>query len=648
MRIQIPSVLIGGMAATLAAAAAPHSASASATSEGSVRNADVSRSAAIASHPSAPSQSIVITDPGPRYLGDPPVPRPGATPCVVTLFSNVLLDVDNTWRQAYDYVPPSGCSGPWLKVVLETDYAFDPDVAFGSGAAGALWLDGSLLQFGGTPNSDETPGHFERDITDYATLLRRAGSGHVVLDAAFAMPFITDDLFVRATARVLIYPASNTSAAPRTPDAVFPLIRMSRDDQTILLQSGQNTLATTFTLPRNIERAYLDVLVFGSNGLFGTDGDTIWWSCTPAGISLPLLQPRSPYQGDVGVCARGAFREGEISIDGRPAGVVPIAPWLTHLGMNAFALAPEPAHNQNLVPYRVDLTPFAGVLSDGAPHTVAITVVGGGATGDDVAFQAAGSLLAYRDAGSAQVSGGVTSNTLAGQPPIPQVTSTLQNTGTNTVGTVTTTLRREFVIEGFVDTSRGRIRNRVAETVAFANTQRLNNHSSGNQYRYLQAVQLDSTVRRSSSSWAGTTRVRNDNQQFGFPLGAFYRDQDIVLSGQPIHQTTSDMRQGIHQTGSHGRLGTAGYTDRTDVEFDSVADRSVDDSGQVVDQSADGLRRWNFVDSRGSCYSTYMTVSISHALQYSAGADCPGSRNAVHWFAHTDGSPASLGWLETH
>ena len=81
------------------------------------------------------------------------------------------------------------------------------------------------------------------------------------------------------------------------------------------------------------------------------------------------------------------------------------------------------------------------------------------------------------------------------------------------------------------------------------------------------------------------------------------------------------MRQGIHQTGSHGRLGTAGYTDRTDVEFDSVAEQSVDDSGQVVDQSADGLRRWNFVDQpRQLLLDLHDGLRSSHALQYSARA----------------------------
>jgi hypothetical protein len=253
----------------------------------------------------------------------------------------------------------------------------------------------------------------------------------------------------------------------------------------------------------------------------------------------------------------------------------------------------------------------------------------------------------YRDAGRAQVTGGITQNTLQGQAPVPQVANTLVDSSSKVEGDVVTTLQRQFVIEGFVDTSRGRIRNRVAETVAFADTQHFSNYSNVNQYRYLQDVQLATKVHRTSSSWSGSTRVRYDIEQFSFPLSAFYRDQDIVPNGQRIHQTTSNLRQGLHLTGRHDRLGTAGYMDRTDVAFETATDRSVDDSGQVVEQSGDGLRRWVFTDDRGSCYSTDLATS-SFGLTYRSGDECPGGRNAVRWFAHTDGSPESLGWLEAH
>ena len=81
-----------------------------------------------------------------------------------------------------------------------------------------------------------------------------------------------------------------------------------------------------------------------------------------AGVDLPNLLP--PRDGDFqmfGNCNNGTFREAEISIDGEPAGVAPIAPWITRVDMrlyDRFYLSPEPVHSINLMPYRVDLTPL--------------------------------------------------------------------------------------------------------------------------------------------------------------------------------------------------------------------------------------------------------------------------------------------------
>ena len=61
---------------------------------------------------------------------------------------------------------------------------------------------------------------------------------------------------------------------------------------------------------------------------------------------------------------------------------------------------------------------------------------------------------------------------------------------------------------------------------------------------------------------------------------------------------------------------------------------------------AQGARTWNYSDNRGSCYSGAMTSSSSVIPAFQAGAGCPGERNAVRWFAHPDGSPESVGWME--
>src|SRR6185437_119902 len=120
------------------------------------------------------------------------------------------------------------------------------------------------------------------------------------------------------------------------------------------------------------------------------------------------------------------------------------------------------AQTMNFMPYRVDLSPFAGVLSDGAQHTVALSVAGANN------YFSTATLLVYQDPHKKQVSGQVTRNTLVGQAPVPTIASTLDGTGT---GDITTNLSRHFVIEGYVDTSHGRVQNSVDQTVSFADTQ---------------------------------------------------------------------------------------------------------------------------------------------------------------------------------
>jgi hypothetical protein len=52
----------------------------------------------------------------------------------------------------------------------------------------------------------------------------------------------------------------------------------------------------------------------------------------------------------------------------------------------------------NFQPYRVNLTPFAAMLDDGQPHTVALSVYNA-----DSYFSATASLLLYQDPSSTQL-----------------------------------------------------------------------------------------------------------------------------------------------------------------------------------------------------------------------------------------------------
>ena len=117
----------------------------------------------------------------------------------------------------------------------------------------------------------------------------------------------------------------------------------------------------------------------------GQQGDEFWYTCAPNDVA-----------GELDNCGNSSFREAEVTIDGTPAGVAPIYPWIFTGGIDPFLWRPIPGvHTLNFEPYRVDLTPFAGVLSNGQQHTVAVSVYNA-----NEYFSATANLLLYQDAGS--------------------------------------------------------------------------------------------------------------------------------------------------------------------------------------------------------------------------------------------------------
>ena len=107
-----------------------------------------------------------------------------------------------------------------------------------------------------------------------------------------------------------------------------------------------------------IEAAYLDVYSQGQSS------DEFWYTCVPTGVASILES-----------CTGTAFRETEVAIDGQLAGVAPVFPWIFTGGIDPFLWFPIPGvQTLNFTPYRVNLTPFAGLLSDGKQHTVSVGV----------------------------------------------------------------------------------------------------------------------------------------------------------------------------------------------------------------------------------------------------------------------------------
>src|SRR5215831_9436878 len=274
----------------------------------------------VLSQQSSPSQELVIGSANTAFA-DPPVPRPNTVPCVVELFNNIAFN--NFSPKFFTFQPPVGCSGPWAKVVLTADFSVQAGRQFDRTAE--IWIGGVNVYFGTTAEPSKTVArswHVERDLTDYTALFSTAQNGRVDLGNLVNSTF-NSTLF--GTAQLQFYPlAHNNNGAPTTADLVLPLAS-DPTGGTTFLNTTTSSLSRTFTLPMNVERAFLDVVAQSQAG------DEFWYTCVPNDVANELQS-----------CGGTGFRESQVSIDGQPAGVAPVYPWIYTGGIDPFLWRPIP------------------------------------------------------------------------------------------------------------------------------------------------------------------------------------------------------------------------------------------------------------------------------------------------------------------
>ena len=469
-----------------------------------------------------------------EVTADPLVPRPAVQPCKVSLFTNYQFAFFSDTTQTYQFTPPANCVGPWKKVVFEADFSENGGVQFDRTAS--LYLANTNLYFGTTPEPLATltnTWHIERDVTDYSALFAMPRQGAMVLqncttDCPYPYNTFLNGVFT-VSADLEFYPADQSSSKS-VPDQILPLVQSNGSGGVNLpafLFTPSDQVSTTFTLPTNIERVYLDVVSQSQST------DEQWYACFPndvAGI------------GAYG-CGNTDFRETEVTIDGKPAGIAPVSPWV-YTGFLPDQWVPMPgAQTLDFVPYRVNLTPFAAMLNNGSPHTVALSVFN-----DDSYFSEAASLLLYLDKGSAQVTGGLTKNTLTA--PSPVVSEHLKGTSTVT-GTVDVTQNRQFEIAGYVNTSHGKVATQISEQQKFFSTQTIDvdavNFTFIDQNTNMQNSVSTTTVVNGS----GAAVVTKDD--FSFPITV-----DLVLPASNsefgLTVVTSQNYQADHRVSAGGNL----------------------------------------------------------------------------------------------
>ncbi len=546
-------------------------------------------SSGFAQNYSAPSSPVIGS--ANTVTANAPVPRPDTTPCVVQLFSNV--DFADFNPKFFSYTPPAGCPGPWAAVVINADWSIDAGRQFDRTAE--IWIGGANVYFGTTAEPSRTVArswHVESDLTDYSPLFTAAQDGRIDLGN------LVNDTYtsvIHGSAYIQFYPAGHAQA-PRTADIVLPLSASSTGG-TVTLNSTSDKLTQTFTLPPNVERAYLDVFSQSQSG------DEFWYTCAPNDVAAELDN-----------CGGSAFREAEVSIDGSPAGVAPVYPWIYTGGIDPYLWRPVPGvQTLNFAPYRVDLTPFAGPLSNGQPHTVAVNVFNANGY-----FSETATLLLYLDHGSTQVTGAVTNNTIS--QPQPVVREHLRTTDTGVTGTVTDTSNRGFTVEGYAMTSHGRVNTKVTQSINFSNRQTYLVSNTNTTFTDNQTVnQLTSISSSTRTTDSGGQLI--DAKQTAWPLNLSVSFSQSNVDGS--YQQSTTINQGL-------TLGDLVLQNGIPISFTAFSDAvsptdtlAVDAQGNVTTSGQTNKEQYSYLDSTGSCWNETIRAAAG-VLTSVQGGQCHG------------------------
>ena len=525
---------------------------------------------------------------------DPSVPHPNTTPCTVVLFSHYKFANFNP--QSFSYTPPADCPAPWSKVILEANFSVTRGIQYDRTAN--IWLGANNIYFGTTSEPDPSDArnwHVERDLTDYSSIFTVAQTGNVDLGNIYNKVY---NGLLQGEAALYFYPLPANQAAPVTADQVIGFSSGAPGSAgTVSLdttgQCCEPQLSETLTFPTNIQSMYFDV--FAQSQI----SDEFWYFCVPTALASELES-----------CPNTAFRETEITIDGTPAGVAPVYPWIFTGGIDPFLWIPIPGvQTLNFKPYRVNLTPFAAMLDDGNPHTITLSVV----NADDW-FSVTASLLLYLDHGSSTVTGAVTENTLSFGSPV--IKENLQTSKSGTVyGTVNTSSTHNFQIAGYVNTSTGSITTTVAQDINFTNDQYFKVNATTDEQNLKQNTSIQSTV-----TTAGKAGRSVDTFTYSWPLTLNY---DLVFNSNSTETQVTSINQ-YYERDEETRVN--GQVEYFSVEQNRVTPADtlfLNSSFEITgNENQSSTQTYFGSDSTGYCYSRSLGAANNVLTSVTNGVGC--------------------------
>jgi Peptide N-acetyl-beta-D-glucosaminyl asparaginase amidase A len=266
----------------------------------------------------------------------------------------------------------------------------------------------------------------------------------------------------------------------------------------------------------------------------------------------------------------------------------------------------------NLLPYRVDLTPFAGTLSNGQQHTVGVTVFNAFNY-----FSTTAALLIYEDHGSKHVTGEVTENNLTAPDPTVVNNTTFDSSG-NGGGTVTVTSSQSYTIAGYVNTSHGRVNTKVEANVNFSNAQTLT--STANTFG--QDIVQTSTVNQKTTTQDGLVFTGNQtNVSYPFTLNYL---ETLETNGDIGQVSTVDQKYQRSETDTLEGFPIFESNVSNEVTSGDTATFVPTPTGYGLGPNSGQSSRQTYVykDSLGTCYSRELKAANNVLDTITDGAAC--------------------------
>ena len=374
-----------------------------------------------------------------------PVSRPDTRSCTVTAMQYDFANSYSTGDYIGTLTPPSACQGPWSKVVLDW-YGSVAGVQYDRLAG--VWIGGAEVFRTSTPEPDAAgiSWHVDQDLSPYIPLLTKTQPLDVSLGNVVNSQYTG---IYHITLKVTYYTADRANPPASTANQVLPLSNTDSNGAADWwdLTKGQ-TASLTETFPTNLTGVGIEVYARG-NGC-----EEFWYSNVPDQDAADAAN---------GYCTGGTYREVGVEIDGRLAGVSQVFPVIYSGGINPLMWRPiMSVDSLRTAPYTMNLTPFAGLLSDGKQHTVTLVPP---ADISDV-WMVDATMFLTTDAHARHTGGAVTRDTIAAAP---QLTTAITSP---TAGTdlITADAARDWSVTGYVETSRGRVTTTVSQHMRYKNT----------------------------------------------------------------------------------------------------------------------------------------------------------------------------------